>query len=189
MGYYDLLEYCPEDFVISSTLDEKLEQMGISEQELWDMVYEKLNPIIDQAEKEFQQTEEYKTDQKHKQILDQYHKTRAAFNEIYGSGEYDHCYNIYDELMEPEYLERLKRLKKEKEECRRRSYDEYFNSNYKSYSSSSYFTNSNSNYNEDDKKKLKKIYRVAAKKFHPDVSDDNGEMMKFLTKLKEEWGI
>jgi DnaJ-class molecular chaperone len=47
-----------------------------------------------------------------------------------------------------------------------------------------------SNHTEDEKEKLKKIYRVLAIHFHPDRNkDDDGEMMKFVNKLKEEWGI
>lgn len=60
---------------------------------------------------------------------------------------------------------------------------------YSSNDSSSYYTNSQSNYTEDEKKVLHEIYRMASKKFHPDVSGDDESKMKFLTKLKDHWGI
>lgn len=36
---------------------------------------------------------------------------------------------------------------------------------------------------------LKEIYRMAFKKFHPDACGDDGSKMKFLTKLKDKWGL
>lgn len=78
------------------------------------------------------------------------------------------------------------------EEYARRSYEESFKRNYNNYSgngSGSYYTTSQSNYTDDEKKVLHEIYRMASKKFHPDVSGDDGSKMKFLTKLKEQWNL
>ena len=54
---------------------------------------------------------------------------------------------------------------------------------------SSYYNNKQSNYNVEDKEKYKKIYKTLAKTYHPDIIKDDGEMMKIVNKLKEEWGI
>jgi imidazoleglycerol phosphate synthase glutamine amidotransferase subunit HisH len=54
---------------------------------------------------------------------------------------------------------------------------------------SSYFGTKRSNYSEEDKIKLKKMYKVLALQFHPDRSGDEGEMMKLVNRLKEDWGI
>ncbi|QAA22416.1 hypothetical protein [Sporolactobacillus terrae] len=79
---------------------------------------------------------------------------------------------------------------------RKRQSDEYTKRSYQSYSSdncdwSSLLGNvGTSNYSDSEKKMLKKIYRVAAAKFHPDVTSNHDDtMMKFLGKLKKQWGI
>ncbi len=71
-------------------------------------------------------------------------------------------------------------------------YEESFKRTYSNYSNDSggsYYTASQSNYNDDEKKMLHEIYRVASKKFHPDACGDDGSKMKFLTKLKEQWEL
>lgn len=40
-----------------------------------------------------------------------------------------------------------------------------------------------------EKLKLKKLYKTLAMTYHPDKSNDDGEMMKLINKLKDEWGI
>jgi hypothetical protein len=62
-------------------------------------------------------------------------------------------------------------------------------SNYISYNFGSYSVGNGSNYTDEEKGMLKKIYRTASKQFHPDITNDDGSMMKFLTRLKEEWRI
>ncbi|MDQ4680232.1 hypothetical protein, partial [Stenotrophomonas maltophilia group sp. RNC7] len=39
MGYYDLLDSWPRDFIVSSKLEEKLNEMELTEEQLWDLVY------------------------------------------------------------------------------------------------------------------------------------------------------
>lgn len=101
--------------------------------------------------------------------------------------------DVFGTLRNPAYLDDLKVRKKVQEEYRRLR-EEAFGRNYKKYYSgggggSSYSVASSSNYNEDEKKMLREIYRMASKKFHPDVSGDDGSKMKLLTKLKDQWGL
>lgn len=189
MGYYSLLESWAGDYLTKRELEEKIKSMGISEDELWEMVYKKLDPLVEKATTDFQQTEEYKAKQKHDAILAAHREAEKAFEEIYGDDTYFYCYDIFGELRNAAYLEKVKADKIAQDEYTKRSYQSRQESNYNSYSSGSYFAKSNSTYNEDEKKMLKKIYREASKKFHPDVANDDGSMMKFLTRLKEEWGI
>jgi hypothetical protein len=87
-----------------------------------------------------------------------------------------------------EYLRNLEQQYKWQQESRKQSsYHSYSQGNY-NYSGS-YYTNQQSNYTEDEKEKLKLIYHALSKTFHPDITKDNGEMMKFINKLKEEWGL
>lgn len=186
MGYYQLLYYWPRDFIDNNRLKEKLTDMGIVEEELWGLIFEKLDPITKKIKTEFQQTEEYKAKKYQEQILDTYRASKAEFEQKYGLDTYDYCYDVFGALRNEEYLEKLKR---EHQQEYQRSYQSYEHSNYNNYDFSGYFVNKHSTYTNEEKAMLKKIYKTAALKFHPDVSKDDGTMMKFLTKLKEEWGI
>lgn len=188
MSYYNLVYSWPGECVIQKELNQKLDEMGITEEQLWDMVYQKLDPIIAEVKTEYEATEEYKTHLKHEEILSNYRESKYQFEKEYGSGTYDYCYDIFGTLRSKEYLEQLKVQKKAQEEYQKRSY-ENFHQNYSNYNFGGYSIGDDSNYTDEEKGMLKKIYREAAKKFHPDVANDDGTMMKFLTKLKEQWGI
>lgn len=188
MSYYNLVEYSLFDCG-GMQITKKAEEIGLTEEEIYDMIHAKLDPIIEQVEKEFQQTEEYKTKYKHEGIIDKYNRQKKKFKDKYDSDDYDLCYDVFGNLRSESHLKAVK-YAKEFQDRMNSSYQQNKQSNYSNSDNfSSYFGLMSSNYNEDEKKMLKKIYREASKKFHPDVFGDNGEMMKFLTKLKEDWGI
>ncbi|WP_061310526.1 hypothetical protein [Clostridium botulinum] len=188
MGYYELLEFWPGDCITQSKLNEKLQEMNITEEELWDIVYKKLDPLIEKITNEFEKTEEYKTHQKHSKIIDKYLKSKNKFEEIYGRDTYDYCYDVFSTLRNEEMLNNIKKQYKYNQEYER-SYYENFKSNYNYNSYSSYYSSDSSNYNEEDRKNLKKIYKALATKFHPDINPQGEEVMKLVNKLKEQWGI
>ena len=97
---------------------------------------------------------------------------KKEFEKKYGKDSYDKCYDVFGELRQPELLELIKR-----------QYEAYKQREY------SYYKNSSGNYNEEDKDKYKKIYKTLAKAYHPDIVKDDGEMMKLVNQLKDEWGI
>lgn len=190
MGYYDLLEYSLYDFAdrkISSLADE----LGITSDQIYDMIYKKLDPIIEQVEAEFQQTEEYKVKKEQDKILTIHSARKIEFEQEYGSDTYKYVYDVFGNLRNSEYLEQLKAQKKASEEYQRRSYEEQqkYNEYFNNSGSSSYSFKSSSTYTEEEKKWLREIYRMTSKKFHPDVCGDDGSKMKFLTKLKDEWNL
>lgn len=43
--------------------------------------------------------------------------------------------------------------------------------------------------NEEDKPIYKRLYRILAKNCHPDIIKDDGQAMKLVNELKEQWGI
>lgn len=188
IGYYELLEFWPGDYINQSKLNEKLQEMNISEDELWDMVYEKLDPVIKKAESEFQKTEEYKTHKKHREIIDRYLESKKEFESLYGSDTYDYCYDIFGVLRNEKYLKDLKATY-EAQKTYRDNYSSYHSNDYSNYDFSGCFKTNTSNYTKEEKTYLKTIYKAAAMKLHPDIKKDNGEGMKFLNKLKDEWGI
>lgn len=106
-------------------------------------------------------------------------KKKGFDKDIYSDVVCDKFTDIRCELLD---LER----KKQQEEAERRYREEY---KYQQYFNSFGSDNTTKNYTEEEKEYLKIIYRSAAIKLHPDVTRDDGEGMKFLNKLKEEWGI
>ncbi|APH23197.1 hypothetical protein [Clostridium botulinum] len=190
MGYYNVIDTGTwiGDYITQSNLKEKLQEMNITEEELWDIVYKKLDPLIEKINKEFQKTEEYKTDKKHTEIIQKYIRNKDDFEKIYGEDTYDYCYDVFGTLRNEEMLNNIKAQYKNKQEYER-SYYENFKSNYNNYDFGSYLKTNTSNYTDNEKLYLKTIYKAAAMKLHPDIKKDNGEGMKFLNKLKDEWGI
>lgn len=188
MSYYDLVYNWPGECLLQRELNKKLKEMEITEEQLWDMVYQKLDMIVDEIKKEYEQTEEYKTHLKHEEILSKYRNTKYEFEKVYGSDTYDYCYDIFGTLRNKEYLEQLKVQKKTQEEYQKQSY-ENFRQNYSNYDFGGFSVGNVSSYTDEEKGMLKKIYKIAAKNVHPDITNDDGSMMKFLTKLKEQWGI
>lgn len=164
--------------------------MEITEDELYDLIYVKLEPLIDKIAQEYHNTEEYKIYQENLNIIEIYNKAKNEFDKIYGAGTYECCYDVFGELRNEEELIKIKleykENKKQEEEYRKQYYENYYNSK------SSYQNISYSNYNEEDKKFLKKFYKKLAFEFHPDRNDNNSEStkaMKVINKLKDEWNV
>lgn len=191
MGYYDIATNCYwiGDCISSSKLEKLLNEMETKEEELWELINKKLDPLTDRIQKEYQETEEYKTDKNHSDIIKKYNNDKTEFEKKYGQDSYDKCYDVFGELRNPNLLEQIKKQYEEYKE-RERSYYENYKSNYNSYNShSSYHNNKISTYNKEDKDKYKKIYKTLAKAYHPDIAKDDGEMMKLVNQLKDEWGV
>lgn len=191
--YYDLVDFSWHDCVVNSKIDDIAEEMGIDYELVWEKIANKLDALQDKINAEFERTEEYKAKEKQDAILKEYRIKKHKFAEKYEiqEKEYDHCYDIFGNLRNKEYFEKIKRdykARKEYEE-QSRSYQRDYQSNY-NYYSGSYGTSSLSSglSTEKEKEYFKKFYRTLAIKYHPDVTGD-GEAMKFLNQLKEQWGI
>lgn len=185
MGYYDLINSWPGDFLTSSKLAQKLEFLEINEDELWDMTWKKLEPIVNEVTKEYQQTEEYKAEQEQRKIMDNYHKVKKKFEEQYGEDTYKYCYDIFGVLRNEAYLNELKK-NYEAQQQYKRSYQDY---NYSNYNYSNYQTIGRSTYTSEEKELAEKViqagYKVLAKQFHPDVGGTK-EQFQQLGNIKEK---
>lgn len=187
--YYSMCEWGYYE-TVNEPLEQISEKTGIPWDKLYEIVEAKLEPLYECIRAEYTQTEEYKVSQKHSEITRKYAEARAQFENIYGSGEYDYCYDVFGVLRNAEYLEVLKK---------KHSYYEQFKSNYDSYSyqdyfrgnyNSSYQENNGGNYNEEDKVKLRKCFKILAKYFHSDSATGDTELMQFINdKLKKEWDL
>lgn len=188
--YYSIIDYGTwvGDYTIG--LNNKLQQIGITEEKLCELIYDKLDPIVEQIKKEFEGTEEYKAIQEQREIINRYNKTKDEFENLYGYNTYDYCYDIFGTLRNEDMLNRIKKQYENYQEQQSRYYED-FKSNYNSnqYDFGSLSGSSNKTYSDDEKKYLKKIYKAAAMVLHPDKTGGSDEGMQFLNKLKEEWNI
>jgi len=192
IGYYDIVDWGGYimDYMAPDRKEKILESLGIDVDSLCELVYAKLQPVIDQVKEEYAQTEEYKVTEEHHRIVSEYREAMEQFAEKYqvDRDEYKCCYDIFGVLRNKEYLEKIRREYKarRKYEQQSRSYYENFYSN---YTESNTYTASAGN--EDNKAVLKQFYRELSKKFHPDANPDidTSEQMKVLNQLKSEWGV
>lgn len=200
VGYYDIVDWGGwiGDFIIGG-LKTKADILGLTEDELYELIYGKWQPIVDRVLAEFQQTEEYKIKEENRRILNEHSQRVDAFREKYDvDGEYySRCYDLFGKLRNPEYLKKIEADYKAKKEYERRSWEknrgyyEKFFGNYGGDSGGSYCGNSSGNYSESDRVMLKKFYRTLSKAFHPDSNQgvDTSEEMKLLNCLKNDWGV
>lgn len=194
MGYYDLLNNWVGDHITSRVLEDKLAEMEIDVDTLWDMVCEKLDPLVERVKAEFSLTEEYLTKQKHEQLIADHQRRKKEFDSKYGSDTYEYCYDLFGELQNPVYVKELEEALRQRQQYQESSYQSNSSGNYgyeefQDFFNRSYSNTNQSNYTDEDKTNLKKIYRHLSKTFHPDITKDDGEMMKLINKLKEGWGV
>ena len=191
LNYYDIAESYEDDlwdfedtlyYKLLGKLDIIIEKLNISEdftEDLYDLFATKIDPLFNQISEEFIKTKEGKVFLKNKRIIQKYKDNKRKFLSEYDafSQEYDICYDLYGNLTNEVYLEKIKR---------RSGYQREERSSYNSHRSTS-----NVSYTEEQKRILKQFYRVLGKSFHPDsnVGKDTSEQMKFLNKLKEDWGL
>jgi len=191
IGYYEIVDGWTWIGDHTIRLKDKCEKIGISEDMLCDLVYAKLDPLIEQVKAEYETTEEYRVSKRNDEIIKKYLNDKESFENKYGPQTYDYCYDVFGVLRNEEYFKKLKSNYETKQHYSNSSYYSNFYSNYKedNYDFSSYFKNNDSTYTEEEKEYLKVIYKAGAMKLHPDIKKDNGEGMKLLNKLKDEWGI
>lgn len=192
MEHYSIIDYSGNifDYMTNKEQTELLEKLKLTEAELCEIVYKKLDPLIEKIRKDFEETEEYVTAKRNKEIIRDYNEKKTIFEKKYGDNTYDYCYDVFGELRNSELLEKIKKQYEAKEKQRSSYYENYrsnYNNNYKY--NSSYSNLNQSNYNEEEKKHLKKIYKVLALHFHPDKETGDSEIMKTVNKLKEDWGL
>lgn len=187
--WFSLYDYC--DVKIQMAADES----GIEPEEIYSIVEAKTDTLKKQILDEFSQTEEYATKIKHDEIKTMYSTNKAKFAKQYDidKDEYDYCYDVFGNLMNAEYLDKIKReyqSRKEYEE-KSRSYQEQDYSNYSDYFNGGGSRYSNTTNSDQDREILKQFYRTLSKKYHPDANADidTEKHMQLLNSLKNEWGV
>jgi len=186
-GWFGLYDRC------DTKINLVAKELGIAPDEIYELVSTKLDTLKEVVQSEFHQTEEYKTNQEHERITTVYAATKTQFNNRYGfegtSNEYDKCYDVFGNLMNEAYLEKIKAddIGRQEYEKRSSSYQKDWYSNY----SDNYSNSMESKPSSQDKETLKQFYRELAKKFHPDANPDmdTSKQMKLLNQLKQQWDI
>lgn len=166
-------------------------EMGISIDELENMVYEKIEQLWNDIDAEFQQTDEYKAKKEQDELLAAYNEKRAKFERRYGDHTYKYCYDVFGRMRNVEYREKLQEeffKRQDEEERQRKQQEEYYrkSAEYGQRNNRSYSNNVSSNYTEEETALLKKFLRTLSKEYHPDTKNGSEEAMKFVNKLKEK---
>lgn len=186
MGYYDLLDLWPGEYLNSVKLNEKITELDISEEQLWELVYIKLDPLIEKVTTEFQTTEEHAAKQEQRKTIEAYQSNKKQFESKYGESQYDRCYDVFGELKNKAYLEELE---KSQEEQYKSSYQSYDNSNYDWSKYSSYSGSVSSTYTQEEKGLIEEIvslgFRAVAKKYHPDINPNLENATELFQKLND----
>ncbi len=163
------------------------EAEGVSVDQIYNIVEEKIGPLEKEIQKQFHQTEEYKTERARKKLLKEYQKRKTAFAKQYSVSEdvYDCIFDIHGVLRDADYLARIQ----QREQERQNTWRSYSGKGQHNYSSSSF--TSTGGYTEGEKASLKEFYRILSKKFHPDLNPgrDTSAEMQLVNKLKEDWGL
>ncbi len=198
VNYYDLAE---NYFTIYDWCNSKIEKvselLSVSIDDIYALVENKINPLMESIQAEFQQTEEYIKHKEHQKIIKNYTTKKEKFAKKYDidKEEYDRCYDVFGELKNSEYLEKIKKEYKQRKEYEKNS--GYYENNYNNYNKGSsngysgYCNSISNNYTDNEKETLKQFYRILSKKFHPDANPDidTSNQMQLLNQLKVEWGL
>ena len=187
VGYYDLVQgYLYIDDMIADLAIE----LDTDEGTLYTLIDNKVKPLRDKIIQEFQRTEEYKTSVEHYEIIRLHKEKKKQFAAQHGvdADEYDCCYNVFGELVNPEYLKEIRQRKQKEYEERHRAHEQYrryqkeYNYNGVSFSS---------NYTEDERTHLREFYRLLSRTYHPDNNRDTDttEKMKLVNKMKDVWQV
>ena len=196
MGYYDFVDFSFFDCHMESRIDEIAEQLNTTSKHLYDLIYEKIDPLQNRITDEFSITDEEIERLRQKEIISQYQKNKAEFSAKYevDQKEYDYCYDVFGKLRNPRYKDILirgaewtKEFNKKNEE----EYSRYYKNNSGNYNNYSNLFGNAMSFSEENKGVLKQFYRLLSKKFHPDANPDKdtSEEMKLINQLKTQWGV
>ncbi len=192
IGYYDLVDYSIEDCIGDRLIDQLAEKMGTSSDTIWELILEKLRPLQQRIKQEFDQTEEAKTSKRNQEILREYKEKKRKFCMELGMDgvKYDRCYNVFGELMDADYLNKLYEQVAARQKFSANSKRKHKDS-WRNFSGSADTFLGHASYSREEKEMLARFYKTLAKKFHPDSNPgvDTSKEMQLLNQLKKQWGI
>lgn len=189
-GYYDLVEFGLWDCIRPGKVETIAEALDVPEEDLWNLINAKIDPLQARIQKEFSKTPEGKAKEEHDRILREYHRKKEAFSKGWGvdADQYDYCYDVFGKVMNQAYIDAIMKADKQRQQAYG-SYQKAYGGNHSAYSQ--LLGSSGSAYSAEDRARLKQFYKSLSKIYHPDVNlgKDTHEEMVLLNRLKEEWGI
>jgi len=189
--YYSLAEFSIWDCMIDTKVSAVAKKLNTDAESLYTLIQAKAEPLQMRIIAEFKETDEYKVKEKNENIIAEYRKNKNNFAETYGcdAEEYDYCYDIFGNLMNSDYFDKVINDYQKRCSYQRKSRSNYSGGNYNWDNFSSYLNISSGNYTEDEKILLKKFYRSLSKEYHPDKPSGDTAAMKLVNRLKDSWGI
>lgn len=192
LSYYDFVDFNYMDCLSKRAIGEVANKANVSTEDVMHCIEETLNPLQEKIRTHFKNSEEYIEDQRNRDIIEKHKQNRKKFVMEYGldGAKYDRCYNVFGQLMDSDYLDKLKEIMKEREEFSKNSKRKHKDA-WRSYTESNFFGGGGGYYEEEDKILLAKFYKLLAKKYHPDSNPDidTSKEMQLLNRLKKEWGL
>ncbi len=192
IGYYDLVDYNTEDCIGDRLLEQLSGKMGVTVEAIWSIILEQLKPLQQAIKQEFSQSEEAKTSKHNQEIIREYEEKKRKFCMEFGMDgtKYDRCYNVFGELMDGSYLNKLHEQVAARQQFSANSKRKHKES-WRHFSGSSERLLSHTSYSLEEQEILERFYKTLAKKFHPDANPgvDTSKEMQLLNQLKSQWGI
>jgi len=182
VDYYSLAEQGITECVKAEKMVSIATKLGISVDFLWELIAKKVDPLEDRIRREYGQSIECQTHIKHLFILSEYHAQKEKFARRYGVSDdtYDYCFNVFGEIMNQAYIDRIIEAHTWREKAYNSSYDD-----------AKLLNPAKSKYNNEERLILHRFYRDLSKIYHPDRNpkgDTHNEMV-CLNKVKKEWGL
>ena len=94
IGYYDFVDYGYYDFVVDRIID-LYKELNMTTHEIYSLVCCKLNPLQEEINLKYKDTEEYKSYKAQEETLEKYRKAKKEFEDKYGVGNFDYCYDVF----------------------------------------------------------------------------------------------
>jgi hypothetical protein len=102
-----------EGWLLLGEYDDKIssiaEKLNVDVGAVYGVIEAKTKPLVERLIAEFAMTDEFRVATERKNIIDVYKKQKADFALIYGCDEklYDFCFNVFGELMNSGYYEKI----------------------------------------------------------------------------------
>lgn len=72
-----------------------LKELNMTMNEIYSLVCCKLNPLQEKINLKYKDTEEYKSYKAQEETLEKYRKAKKEFEDKYGVGNFDYCYDVF----------------------------------------------------------------------------------------------
>ncbi|MDR3644316.1 MAG: hypothetical protein P4M02_04490 [Clostridia bacterium] len=158
-------------------------------EDLINAITAEIDKCIQAFKDEYHNSEEYKISKQNQKRIERWLKAKARFDKEYGTGYFEEIYNFDLDLVNVDLLAHLRQKKRQSEGYRQERNGSAGSSHHEEKGENPSGDDDSTPFSEDEVHYLKRFYKTLAKKYHPDVSYDDGKAMQLLNKLKEHWKL